>query len=494
MSTTTPASSIASYLAQTHRLFVAGDWLDAKTDAALDIIDPSTGRSIAKVQAGVAQDVDGAVHAARKAFDEGPWPRMMPGHRRKLLLALADAMESHADEFALIDSLNMGMPLWLARYIVDLCVEIVRYNAGWIDKIAGDTLAVSAPDHHAYTLKEPIGVVGAIVPWNAPLFAAITKLAPALAAGCTTILKPAELTPLSALRLVEFIQKVGFPPGVVNVVPGLGHLAGQALVEHPGVDKISFTGSTVVGQSIVRSVAGTMKRLSLELGGKSPVFVFADADLDRAIPGAAMGIFGNSGQVCAAGSRLYVHAAVFERVIEAIADQARALKVGPAQEPGVQIGPLVSQKQLDRVGQFIDAGRQEGATVLAGGERLLGGGGYFLQPTVLTQARPEMSVVREEIFGPVLCAAPFDDDDLTRLAGLGNDSRYGLSAYIWTKNISAAHKLARLLRTGSVMINGGTPVDANVPFGGYKQSGWGREYGREGVEAFLETKSVTVAL
>jgi phenylacetaldehyde dehydrogenase len=307
------------------------------------------------------------------------------------------------------------------------------------------------------------------------------------------VLKPAELTPLSALRLGQLIQEVGFPPGVVNIVNGVGNVAGQALVDHALVDKISFTGSTLVGQAIVRSVAGTMKRVSLELGGKSPAFVFADADLERAIPGAAMGIFGNSGQVCAAGSRLYVHKSIFDRVLSGVTEHARALKVGPAQQPDVQMGPLVSEKQLERVTRFIEGGREEGVTIVAGGERLIGSG-FFLQPTVLAQTRPGMSVVREEIFGPVLCAVPIDDDDLERLTSVGNDSRYGLSAYIWTKNIGVAHKLARKLRAGSVLINGGTPIDPNVPFGGYKQSGWGREYGREGIEAFLETKSVTVAL
>ncbi len=488
------AASIQAFLAQQHQLLINGEWRGADSGERLTLVNPSTGGVLAEAAAASVRDVDLAVRAARQAFDQGPWSRQLPCQRRQLLLALAAAVEAEAEDLALIDSLNMGMPIWLARYITGvLCVEILRYNAGWVDKIGGDTLSVSAPDHHAYTLKEPVGVVGAIVPWNAPLFAAITKLAPALAAGCTVVLKPADLTPLSAIRLGQIVQKVGFPPGVINIVSGVGSLAGQALVDHPMVDKISFTGSTVVGQSIARSVAGTMKRVSLELGGKSPVFIFADADVERAIQSAAMGIFGNSGQVCAAGSRLYVHQAVFDRVLQGITDYARALKVGPAQQADVQMGPLASQKQLDRVAGFIEAGKKSGAQVVVGGGRV-SGEGFYLQPTVLVQARRDASVVREEIFGPVLCAVPFGDEDLDSLAAIGNDSPYGLSAYIWTRNISIAHTLARKLRAGSVMINGGTPIDPNVPFGGYKQSGWGREYGREGIEAYLETKSVTIAL
>jgi phenylacetaldehyde dehydrogenase len=337
-------------------------------------------------------------------------------------------------------------------------------------------------------------VVGAIVPWNFPLAMAVSKIAPALAMGCTVVLKPAELTPLTAIRLAQLIQQVGFPPGVVNVVTGFGDPAGKALVEHPDVDKISFTGSTVVGKSIVAGAAGNLKRVSLELGGKSPVIVFPDADLERATQGAADGIFRNAGQVCVAGSRLYVHKKVFDKVVEGVVERARKLRVGPGMEPETQMGPLVSQKQLERVSGYIDSGTAQGAEVVVGGKRMEGRNGYFMQPTVLSETNRDMRVVREEIFGPVVCAMPIDDDDLERIARVANDTDYGLSSNIWTRDISIAHKLAKKIKAGMVRVNGGMGLDYALPFGGYKQSGWGREHGREGVEAYTEVKSITVAL
>ncbi|MDZ4236756.1 MAG: aldehyde dehydrogenase family protein, partial [Hydrogenophaga sp.] len=361
-------------------------------------------------------------------------------------------------------------------------------------KLNGETRAVSLPgDWHAYTLREPVGVVGLIVPWNVPLAMAVSKIAPALAAGCTVVLKPAELTPLTALRLGELMVAVGFPPGVVNIVTGLGTEAGQALVAHPGVDKVSFTGSTAVGKAILASAAGNLKRVALELGGKSPVFIFPDADLDRAIDAAARGIFSNTGQVCAAGSRLFVHRSVAERVVEGVAQRARQLRVAPGLVADAEIGPVISARQRERVMAYVASGRAEGAEVVAGGEAL-DGAGYFIQPTVLVNTTPAMRVVREEIFGPVLCVQQFDDDSLEQLAARGNDTDFGLSSSIWTRDLRTAHQMVRRLKAGNVRVNAAAALDFAMPFGGYKQSGWGRENGREGVEAYTELKSVAIDL
>jgi phenylacetaldehyde dehydrogenase len=484
----------AGFLAQPHRLLIGGDWVPAQSGETFEVLNPASGRVLAHVASGAAVDMDAAVKAARKAFQVDGWGNSPPALRRSLLLALADAIETEAEEFCLLESLDNGMPLAMAHWAAYLGpVEILRYNAGWAGKINGETLSVSAANQHAYTLREPIGVVGAIIPWNGPILVALSKLAPALAAGCTVVLKPAELTPLTAIRLGQLIVQVGFPPGVVNIVTGFGDTAGKALVDHPDVDKISFTGSTLVGKSIVRAAAGNLKRVSLELGGKSPVLIFPDADLDKAIEGAAAGIFSNSGQVCVAGSRLYVHKAVFDKVLHGVAERAAGLRVGSGQDPDTQMGPLISQKQLDRVSGYVESGREEGAEIVTGGRRI-GNEGYYMQPTVLAQTNHSMRVVREEIFGPVVCAMPIEDQDLERIVATANDTDYGLSAYIWTQNISIAHKLARKIRSGTVRINGGTSFDLAVPFGGFRQSGWGREYGKEGVEMFLETKSVTIAL
>jgi phenylacetaldehyde dehydrogenase len=336
-------------------------------------------------------------------------------------------------------------------------------------------------------------VAGLIVPWNVPLMMAVTKMAPALAAGCTVVLKPAELTPLTALRLGELVLEAGFPPGVVNIVTGLGHLAGQALVDHPGVDKISFTGSTAVGKRILAAAGGNLKRVSLELGGKSPVFVFADADLERAIPAVARGIFANSGQVCAAGSRLFVHRAVADRLLRGVADFAASLRVGPGTDPQTEMGPVISAAQRDRVLAYVEAGRAQGADVLVGGSAG-SGAGFFVQPTVLVNASADMTPVREEIFGPVLCTQQFDDESVDALAARGNDTDYGLSCSIWTRDLSRAHQLARRIRSGVVRVNAASAADFAMPFGGFKQSGWNRENGREGVEAYTELKSVAIDL
>jgi len=484
----------ASFLAQTHKLFINNEWVEPEGGKTIDVVNPATGQVFARAAAGGAADIDRAVRAARSAFESGPWPQLPPVERAKLLWRLADAIEAAADEIAYILTLDNGMPLMMAKFGGAFgTARGLRYLAGWCGKLDGTVPTLSEPNKFAYTLKEPVGVVGAITPWNFPFAMEADKIGTAIAAGCTIVLKPAELTPLGAILLGRLVQEAGIPPGVVNIVTGLGDPAGRALVEHPDVDKITFTGSTATGKWIVQAVAPTLKRVTLELGGKSPNFIFPDADLERAIPGAAMSIFNNAGQVCVAASRLYVHKKVFDKVIEGVTAVAKSLKVGSGLEPGTQIGPLVSQGQLERVAGYIQSGRAEGAQVVVGGERA-GTEGYFMKPTVLAQTDRSMRVMREEIFGPVLCAMPMDDDDLERIAKLANDTTYGLSAYLWTSNVSIVHKLARKIKAGTVQVNGGTGLDPAVPFGGYKQSGWGRERGREGVESLLETKSVGITL
>jgi len=484
----------AGFLATRRKLLIGGQWVDARSGETFEVFDPATGQVIAHVAAGDRADVDAAVAAARKAFDGGPWTRMTPAQRAKLIWKLGDAIDANAEELALIETLDNGKPLKIAR-MADVAgsAEKLRYYAGWATKLTGSTLDTSLPGNfHAFTLREPVGVCGLIVPWNFPLMMAVSKIAPALAAGCTVILKPAEQTPLSAIRLGELVQEVGFPEGVVNIVTGFGETAGAAIVDHPGVDKVSFTGSTEVGKLILKGATGNLKRVTLELGGKSPVIVFPDADMANAIEGASRSIFFNTGQVCAAGSRLFAHQKVFDQLVEGIAANAKKIKVGPGTEPDTDMGPVVSQEQLERVTGYIKAGQQAGASVKVGGGRL-DREGYFVQPTILTDTTPDMAVRREEIFGPVLCAMSFSDDDLDRIAAEANDTTYGLAAQIFTRDLSTAHKMARKLKAGSIRINGGG-LDNNVPFGGYKQSGWGRENGREGVETFTEIKSVTIAL
>ena len=485
---------VRAFLGKRHKLLINDQWGDARSGQTFDVMNPATGEVMSKVASGGVEDVALAVAAARRAFDRGPWGKTRGMDRAKLLWRLADKIEEHAEELATLDSLDNGMPIRTARaFDIPGAIETLRYNAGWAGKINGETIPASLPGNfHSYTIREPIGVVGAITPWNFPLGAAVQKLAPALAAGCTVILKPAEQTPLSALRLGDFIQEVGFPEGVVNIVTGFGETAGAAIVEHPQVDKISFTGSTATGKLIVRACAATLKRVSLELGGKSPTVILPDADLSKAIPGAASGIFFNSGQVCAAGSRLFAHKEVFEDVVAGIAEEAKRLRVGPGLISETEIGPLVSAEQRERVIGYLQAGAKEGARVVVGGNAM-GNRGYFVEPTILADTDRTMSVQRDEIFGPVLCAMSFDDDDLEKIAGEANDTTFGLAAYVWTQDVSAAHKLAKLLKAGSIFINGGG-LDSAVPFGGYRQSGWGRENGRSGVELFTEVKAVSIKL
>ena len=486
----------AAFLSHNRRLLIDDEWVPAASGKTFPVYNPATGAVMAQVAEADREDVDRAVRAARRAFDEGPWRKMTGSERGRLLWKLADLVERHLEELAELESIDNGKPLSVARVAdVPLTVDMFRYMGGWTTKMTGTTIPWSAPgDYLSYTLREPVGVVGQIIPWNFPLLMAAWKLAPALAAGCTVVLKVAEQTPLSALRLGELIQEAGFPKGVVNILAGYGETAGAALAAHNDVDKVAFTGSTEVGRLIVQAAAGNLKKVSLELGGKSPTIVFGDADIDAAIPGAASAIFFNHGQCCCAGSRLYAHESVFDQVLEGVAAAAKQLRVGPGLDPQTDMGPLVSDEQFKRVTGYIDSGVKEGARIVAGGKKAGDNGGYFVEPTVFTNTKPTMKIVQEEIFGPVVCAESFNDSDLERIGRQANDSIYGLAASIWTKDISKAHKLARLIRSGTVWINCHNVFDASLPFGGYKQSGWGREMGGEVLANYTEVKAVTAKL
>ena len=488
-------SAAATFLSREHKLFIDGKWVAARNGKTIPVEDPATEETIANVPAGEKVDIDLAVAAARRAFESGPWSRISPSDRSRLVWRLGDVLEHHADELAELEAIDNGKPVTHARQTdVQGSIDMFRYMAGWATRLNGETISVSSPGNwHAYTLREPVGVVGQIIPWNFPLMMAAWKIAPALAAGCTIVLKPAEQTPLSALRLGELIQEAGIPDGVVNIVTGFGETAGAALAEHPDVDKIAFTGSTEVGKLIVRAAAGNLKRVSLELGGKSPAIVFPDADLDLAVAGTASAIFYNQGQCCTAGSRLFAHKSIYHRVVDGIVSEAGKLKVGHGLDPTVNLGPLVSKEQHQKVTGFIDSGRTEGAEVVTGG-KAAGDCGYFVEPTVLAKTNRGMRVVREEIFGPVLCVQSFDDDDLDAVAKFANDTEYGLQASVWTRNLSVAHGMARKIRAGTICINTHNYGDPAWPFGGYKQSGWGREMGKEVMEHYTETKSVAARL
>jgi phenylacetaldehyde dehydrogenase len=494
--TVTLDRTVEEFVGAPRQMFINGQWTDAASGKTFDTPNPATGETLARVAEGDAEDIDRAVRAARKAFDDGPWTRMTPSERGRIIWRIGDLILEHADEFAQLESLDNGKPFAVARAAdVPLAADMFHYMAGWATKIEGNTINISVPfmpgaNFHAYTLREPVGVVGQIIPWNFPLLMAAWKLGPALATGNCVILKPAEQTPLSALRLAELIAEAGMPDGVVNVVPGYGETAGAALAAHNDVDKVAFTGSTEVGKLIVAAAAGNLKKVTLELGGKSPNIVFDDAD-PAAVTGAANAIFFNHGQCCVAGSRLFVQRDRFDEVVNGVAEIAKSIRLGPGLEQDTQMGPLVSEEQFQRVTGYLESGKADGATAVTGGGRF-GDRGYFVEPTVLTNTTPDMKVVREEIFGPVVVAAPFSD--LDEIAAAANDTDYGLGAGIWTKDISKAHALAKKIRAGTVWINCYNVFDAALPFGGYKQSGWGREMGHEALEAYTEVKAVCAQL
>jgi len=492
----TPSQETQDFLARKHQLLINGEWVDPASQERTDIHDPATEAFLASVPVGGPEEVDRAVAAARAAL-KGEWSKITTHERSRLIWRLADELEAHLNLATELEVLDNGMPRSIATYAIAAAgINHLRYYAGWATKIHGQTIPVSPGGAQngetlTYTQREPIGVVGAITPWNAPLPMVVLKLAPCLAAGCTMVLKPAEITPFSALLLGELSRKVGIPPGVFNIVLGHGSEAGAALAAHDDVDKIAFTGSTEVGKIILKQAASNLKKVTLELGGKSPVVVFPDADIERVIPGATRGAFFLQGQNCMAGTRLFVHDDVYDQVVEGVAAMATAFKIGPGLAPDTEMGPLISAAQRDTVMGYVEAGKASEADLVCGGETL-SGKGYFMQPTIFGQTTMDMKIAKEEIFGPVLCVQKFGDSDLEAIAAETNKTIYGLSGSVWTRDISVAHKMVNLIDSGQVAINCHAAVDSAIPFGGNRQSGWGREFGQEGLEPYLKTKSTTV--
>jgi aldehyde dehydrogenase (NAD+) len=475
-------------------MFIDGRRVPAISGRRFETRNPANGELLARVADGAEADVDAAVKAARAAF-EGPWSRMKPVERQRIMLRLADIVEEHYDELAYLDTLDLGAPLARTRLGKARAGALLRYYAGQATLISGETLANSAPgDMLSSTLKEPIGVVAAINPWNGPIGMSVWKAGPVLATGCTMVMKPAEQTPLSALRFAELCVEAGVPDGVINVVTGMG-AAGAALASHPGVDKIAFTGSTGVGEKILHAAASSMKRVTVELGGKSPNIVFADADLDKAVPAAAMAVFANSGQICSAGTRLFVENSIREEFLERLAAFTQTIRVGDPLDPDTQIGPVVSASQMERILAFIEGAPAEGAKPLVGGKRMSGAnydGGFFIEPTIFANVTDTMTIAREEIFGPVLSAFGFDT--IEEVLERANATSFGLASGVWTRSLATAHKMARGIRAGSVWVNCYQMLDPGVPFGGYGMSGFGRESGPHHIEDYLETKSVWINL
>ena len=478
------------HIKQTH-LFIDGQWIPAQSGKTFDTINPSNEEVLAQVAEGDVADVERAVEAARRAFDEGPWPRLNARERGKIIHRLCDLIDAEIDELAAIESLDNGKPLKDARHVdIPLAVECLRYYAGWADKIEGATIPVNG-DFLCYTRREPVGVAGQIIPWNFPILMVAWKWGPALAAGCTLVMKPAEQTPLTCLRLARLAQKAGVPDGVINVVPGFGPTAGAAIVKHPGVDKIAFTGSGETAKIIMRQSADTMKRMTLELGGKSPNIVFADADLEAAAEGAHIGSHLNQGQCCCAGSRLFVEDSIHDSFVAKVVELSRNRRVGDPFDPATEQGPQVDRAQFEKIMSYIEKGQEEGAVCVTGGQRV-GDRGFFVEPTVFTGVHDKMAIARDEIFGPVLSVLRFSDiDELVRRA---NATPFGLAAAVWTRDVSKAHILAERLRAGTVWVNCYDVFDAAAPFGGFKQSGFGRELGQRGLDSYLEDKTVTVRL
>ncbi|WP_071394723.1 aldehyde dehydrogenase family protein [Bacillus tuaregi] len=482
---------VVRFLQGNKKLYINGQFVESQSGKTFDTYNPATGEVLASVYEANAMDIDQAVKAARKAFDEGPWSKMSASSRSRLMYKLADLMEENSAELAQLETLDNGKPIReTSNADIPLSIEHMRYYAGWSTKLVGQTIPVNGPFFN-YTRHEAVGVVGQIIPWNFPLLMAMWKLGAALATGCTIVLKPAEQTPLSVLYLAELIEEAGFPPGVINIVPGFGETAGQPLVDHPLVDKIAFTGSTAVGKRIMASASNTLKRVTLELGGKSPNIILPDADLTKAIPGALNGVMFNQGQVCCAGSRVFIQKKQFDNVIADMAAHANNIKQGAGIHGDTEIGPLVSAEQQNRVLSYIDKGLNEGAQLVAGGKKPQEQG-YFVAPTIFADVRDEMTIAREEIFGPVISAMPYEDlDELVKRA---NNSDFGLAAGVWTRDLQNAHYIANNLRAGTVWVNCYNVFDAASPFGGFKQSGIGREMGSYALENYTEVKSVWISL